>query len=618
MSSTGSGTTVIYNGVTIQGAMTREWDQEVVYDPSGQDKAKDRWRFAFEGLIHIDADAPAVVGHASPVTSATESYQRIARLLSTEQERLQVYFGAELVIDIVGQSRPACGGSSQPAQYQLAQPNRDVENGPKPQHVRLVHICSDKLFRVEFSIECVTSPCSTAVEADGSPRVVLNNRWSLAEDMDRNHYVTRTLSGRLTLSTQMVPAHLFKRLVVPGLEAGFARDSIHYEVAASGLEADYTVVDRQVKHAAPAPATKLSGSHGLATADGVTFTTRFNLRLEAPPHVHTRELIKLAFQVLDKRTRFVAKVAGVPRQYIEPSAMIQSFAITEILGDENVLELSAELLELPEKQVEFLANLSANVLGEPLEIPDYDPQVSPQPALYGYQPWTGLARSPAVLLLLHPRLMAPCCGDKSIGSFPTVPSQPGEAQPQNKPRVKAKKVASLSEKHAANFSPQASRAIYSIARMSSVYTRNPLVVALPIAAPPTSSTSTGKKAEEQETTAFVSLTGNRGAARRIVTYEAERVGKPPELPEPVDRYADGGIQGRLIDQRIESRPPHTSPDGQQLVFYASAEYVYALNRPPTQSEDYRIGALPFTSLQSTDAIAQFNAKQAFGNSALQV
>ncbi|HEV3340780.1 MAG TPA: hypothetical protein VG125_10505, partial [Pirellulales bacterium] len=158
------------------------------------------------------------------------------------------------------------------------------------------------------------------------------------------------------------------------------------------------------------------------------------------------------------------------------------------------------------------------------------------------------------------------------------------------PAIRASTVNGLVPLPPVFYSDQANKSIYRYSRMESKYTLNPLRVQIPIAGD-VSQTS-------QDSSTVVRL--GRPQARRIIKYDAERVGSAPPIPEPLDTYQDGAIKGALLYHSFTPLPPTTSPGGTQLVYRAMGEYVYALNRAPLPSEKVLVGVLPFTNLGQDD------------------
>jgi len=119
---------------------------------------------------------------------------------------------------------------------------------------------------------------------------------------------------------------------------------------------------------------------------------------------------------------------------------------------------------------------------------------------------------------------------------------------------------------------------------------------------------------DKDTSIVFRLAG--GQCRRIIDVDVERAGAWPEIPPPVDSYIDGELQGTLLKHWLEPHPPSLTVDGMTLIYRITAHYVYAMNRPPTLNEQFRIGVAPQTSVKKDDPESQFNPAMAYGNEEL--
>ena len=90
---------------------------------------------------------------------------------------------------------------------------------------------------------------------------VLNNRWSVIDDIDGNFRTTRKWSGVLRAATSTINANSFRGFVVPPLQPGLYRDSMSFRVSEDGLNLRYEITDIEAFFSPPAPATKWSMEH---------------------------------------------------------------------------------------------------------------------------------------------------------------------------------------------------------------------------------------------------------------------------------------------------------------------------------------------------------------------
>ena len=262
-------TNVTYNGVQLINCTTREWNQTTEYDPSGVDALYTTHRMTFEAMVHAQGGAEPNVGVANPGSTAVLTMKAIRSRLSSPRQHLIVEMAGEKILEV-----------QSPVSSSNRKPTDDVANGPKPISVDIIHAVAGNAFRVTFSIEVHILECYKWTAS-----FVLNNRWSVAEAMDENFSVTRVIIGRLKISSPFDSVNNYRGLVTPGLEIGFRRESFMYRASEDGLTADYEITDKQTKQAAPAPATKITGTHTESTTDGFKMYSDMAIRLKGPPHL---------------------------------------------------------------------------------------------------------------------------------------------------------------------------------------------------------------------------------------------------------------------------------------------------------------------------------------------
>lgn len=595
-------TIVTYNGVQLNNVTTRAWDEEIVYDPSETEVARHKFRLTFEGLIHIQGERDTLTPWVDKVGGSNSSdVGALAKLIRRRLAQAR----KQLVITAV---QPAVGEGDNietarnielfrcEAQGGGRTVDVDVDNGPKPRDISVTHVINDKLLRVRFTIECSKLECVTA----GTLPAVLNHRWSVTEEMDENFFITQRVRGRIRLSTSLTPPLSYKGMVVKRLEEGFKRKSITFVASENGLEAEYEVVDRQVHTAAPWPATSISGTYTESSNDGLTWFSEVNVRLEGHPGSSRIQLIQLAFQVVDAKMNYQERVDDVSKSGSYPVL----FSITEHIGEVNAVDCLCRLRYLgSEESTDEAAGKGDPILnikglgrlGVDLELPDapggeeYGVTRSTAPSPYGYNP-TGentSIRAPD-FLLFHLLPQDPCAGVTP----PTFVS-PGETGGDDEEtEVTGRQIAGdLPESESDLLDDAAAEAIYLHYKLESRYIHNRVRVQLPIADPDINEAT-------DSTSALATLAP--GQARREIRLEAERVGKSPEIPEPVDSYTDGSLTGVLLKHWDAHHAPTLSPDARRAVYRSEAYYLYALMRPPTKDETTRIGVLPFTKFTQAD------------------
>ena len=143
-------TDVHYNGIELHNVVTRGWDQEVVYDDSNTDLLFYKFKLKFEGILHVQGGSIstnrawiAKDGGGGTTSSATALMREVRAALGQPRGRLEVKIGGQTALLCV------------PGVVDFAaDPDRDVDNGPKPHSVSVEHISGSQLFRVSFSVDC--------------------------------------------------------------------------------------------------------------------------------------------------------------------------------------------------------------------------------------------------------------------------------------------------------------------------------------------------------------------------------------------------------------------------------------------------------------------------------
>lgn len=566
-------TVVEYNGVVMRGVMTREYDAEATWDASGTDIIGQKIRFTFQGMIHdqgLSTQAVEFQGAAPRWVPSKVEYYR--RLLMTA--RLPLIIRKHNTTNNNALEREFVCNEARP--NNIGDPNTDINNGPRPISANVIHVTGDRVFRVTFVIECMQGTCAGPYEATKGSNKVCNNRWAVSESMDANYYVTRTIRGRIRLSSGLWSPHMFKGLVVPKLEPNFARTAIEYDALETGLEATYTVTDRQVTYAAPYPCTQFSARHEETTEDCLQFTSSMSVTCWGDLSTNKVDLLSRAFQIADARLDFLNRKNAL-NFLIEYASIVD-----EMNQNENRVDLSIRLRRFDTNLAGYFSNLMTGKIGQPLKLPNYDASVSRTPAVWGYTS-SGTRDVDAVSQFFsYCYLQDPCAATKSVSGGEPLKERRNDYVPETTERKAYSTKQLPPTDDAYNFSGEHSKAIYVSARATSVYGTDSRRAHLSLA-----------WSNTKDTAKSVLLGGGR--ATRTITVDCERIGAWPSIPTAKDEYKDGDMTGKLLKAWKEPMPATLSPDGRTKIYRIRAFYKYGLNRPPTKKETLRVGVLPFTS-----------------------
>ena len=618
------GTDVIYNGVEMHNVITKQWEQRIVYDDSGTDPVGIRFTLSFEGLLHLQnaggissaiEDTPAWIGdertQTAPTSTFVTSIEAIHKALSEPRRELIIRMNGQQVLNISPPNATALAGGF----------DYDTENGPKPQHVRLMHIVSNRMARVQFSVVATILGC---VNNNLQSTPVINNRWSVSEEMDDDFFVTRTTNGTIRFSLSDPKdgggPHWYKYFVIPGLENGFRRARVHYVASEDGLSAKYTIIDRQIHTAPPWPASRITGRHTESTGDGITFIRECHVRLDGHPGSDKRLLAQRAIQVVENRIPVLAKEWDAEEGNVWTPIQM---SMTDNFGDRNSVEVMVRISHPPANEDDKaeqakLGNMIKRGFGSPIEnlpaVPnqpaDYKQNVSPNPPLYGFTSvGNGVARTPAEKFIKHCYLQTQCSDQHAIGNAKdtSVSSDDGQSQ-DTETQVTSQQTYQLPEDSTGDYfstdDPKLKASPYQFSRMESTYFYNSLKTQMPIARKFSADSSQTKD------TSVVFALGTR-QCRREIRVDAERLNDWPQIPDPKETYNDGNLKGSRLRFFHRNHPPTLTADGRSKLFRITAYYLYAMNRPPLDSEELTVGALPFTSFKASDD--KFKPKDAFSD-----
>ncbi len=303
---------------------------------------------------------------------------------------------------------------------------------------------------------------------------------------------------------------------------------------------------------------------------------------------------------------FGLKLVGIGRS--PGSSVTQNAEITQHIGESNIVEGSFRVLQAKDTKREPVTHLKLDTFGkrlEDVELPDdveqvpgttdlpYDSRKSPIPSVYG-QETHGSDRRPSVLFLMHCYLQSPCEGTHEVG----IGSVSGNAVTKDDRKgtnVQEVPDGSLGD-GSLSFAYDSGHLqnLYTVSKVSSRYENIRMRTQMPI-----SNYGTARRSTDPTSVVFDLA---EPQSYRVIEIEAERVGKPPELPRPLDSYKDGGnkIVATLKHNRIKVNPPTSSIDANQLIYRATGTYWYMLARPLLESETISYGRHPFIGTSFAD------------------
>lgn len=574
------GTNVYYNGLELRNVITRTFEQTPVRDDSGTDIIYSKFAVEVQTVMSAEIMAADIAEYGRSNLGVVPFGRdgMSAENLSTVTSQIEA---------ILGQDRKAFTYSID-GNVVLSVYGPDANNGPKVLSVRVVHV-SSSLIRINFSVELAVTPCDKTLP-------VINNRWTMTEDIDGNFVAIRRWRGKLRLKSAVFNPQAFRGLCVPILHRGWKRESMSFVGEANSLELSYEITDRQLLgDAPPLGIVRMSGTHSESLLwQGAKGVGNISIRLDGPPGQDKRYMIERGVQVV------YAKLAINGAN----SKWLKQVTFTDYFGDDvNSIEVSANIERVADSSSGDLAGkigaMSLTNFGlamEDLNLADYEAGIT-----YVQGPY-----ATATLAGLFACYLQTVC-DQYRG-MPLIaegtPQQKEDAQQDGTQQEKPKTQVATGTvpdgfSKPVEVSKDQEEAMYVHAHVENGYDVSTNRIALPIAR--------SSDDASENTLAVIQLAG-RTAMRRI-KCEFERMDKMPDLWTPDDFDDINGITHYLKRFTPTFQPPTKTGDG-RTIYAADAEYTFWLSRPPKAGEKYSMGTLPWdksTTQENTVAVDSFVA-----------
>lgn len=276
-------TTITYNNVTIRDVLTHSIDQTPVYNRTQRDWQFTKTTITCSGIIWNSAS-----GTPSGGIGFYTNQGNLSSTIKFLLEKLQVP-KREFKYNIGGSDLYVVDGI------------KDADNGPKVT-ARLSHVISAHSAKVEFTIT-FNVPCNDTQVGSG---IVAFRFWQ-ADQIGDDWLTTRVTRGFLRVrrtssaAGPVISVHELRNVVLPPLAPGFVRTSMNFEESMNGLELNFTIVDRETHAVPPWPAVKWSGTHTVAfpNAGAAWAESSISVRLEGPRGLDKRKLLWRAYQIMN-------------------------------------------------------------------------------------------------------------------------------------------------------------------------------------------------------------------------------------------------------------------------------------------------------------------------------
>lgn len=580
--------TLTYNGVTFHGMKTVEYSQHIVRDPlAATDMLRHETRLTVQGTVHQWAPAPQYVepqgATSSLVNGGAAVFRELKEQLMCPRNTLRYTVAGEDILHV----GPKGSGAAE----------IDVTNGPWPEDLRIVGVAGDTL-RVQFTISC--SHISCCGNGATLPQV-LSNKWSISETLDENLVLTRTVSGRLIVSSIEFNPQSFRSLVIPKREQFFRIAGISFTTAPSGMEMDYSITYRRTHAAAPAPAVDWDASHTATVVRGGIAESHVHISLMGDPSVDRRQLLGAAWAVAEARLGDLSSTSRGGKKIIENVTVSDRFSAASVELDVTVKHAATA--------EQTAAQLGA-VFGRHLQMTGYDPGATPSPKTYGPNTLAG-----AFQMYLQDPCEGPFSGGSSGGGIGGVSYTPPRSSTNGQfydDQYAIPLITIYEDKlqpYKSNASKEQEEATYNYYKIETDYEITGEKVALPVAEHQSTGDAPATASDAGPQDIKIILL-SKGICYRTVKISAERIGQPPQLPGPQDYGGSSGGGGNqaggsvtksnLLSYRTTPHAPELMPDGVSYAYCVDCVLTFVMDRIPQFGDGLSAGSSPVDTSKPKD------------------
>ncbi|MBX3422207.1 MAG: hypothetical protein KF752_11690 [Pirellulaceae bacterium] len=530
----------------------------------------------------------------------------------------------------------------------------DANNGPKPIDVSIEEVISGKAFRISFEIEvcrtlCLsisstsTVPSGISPSTDGtkSNKHVLSNTWSTEETCDDEFVRTQIIQGELRVRDHQTWAQAMRYLCLPHLRPGYRRKSVRFSSDPTNIVLKYRIEDQQAEAAPPWPAVKWKMEHtDSAINENCQVTRQLRIELTGKPRTPRIQLVGAALRLLDARFNNASAVNGDPRRtkdikqapYRRNALVVTQSIDKPIVGLYCEIMIQGEPTGGPASLSRALVESSNPVLNPDL-FPSYSPDYWPVPRPFDLNTPVGIFAT---------YLQSPCNQWHGIPGKQTISfannvydtgsdNPPGNSTPTPSPLTTEKywaqadylvfnspvpfveeAIAPVDASPATN--AEARKFMYTHVDIDMEYDVDHGKVILPLSGPRNMRPLVeGSQQPKPWNRTAISINLHPGVMTRILTVNATRIGRPPELPVPAQYLIDpNGVVEELVDcTKMILDAPRMSIDNANRVFTAQMKLTYLLARPLNINEVFRVPNNPslnsFPSNNWTPGMAIFSA-----------
>lgn len=549
-------TDLTYNGITLKNCVTRIFEQTPVRDSSGTDTLYHQFSISVECVMSASALQGFHGAQGANGNSLAAIIKDTRRKLMEERKYLTYEIGGNAVVD--------------------SNSTKDADNGPKPLRCTIHRINNTTVHIVFHVVACLTDCCEGC-----QPDVVINNRWSSADDIDEQWRTVRHIRGRLRLSTAATNAHAFRSLVVPSLMKGWKRTRMHFIVDPNGLDFSYHITDvEMLGDAPPAPAARWNGSHSVSFGQqGAVCFHDVSVRLDGVKKADKGLLLQRCAQIMQAKLNLLQWNA-VTNGIIEHIIFIDHFGdgVCAVEGQGRVQLKGADrgtaMLTFGAAQFkEFGKSLIADGYDKDIAI-----NLGPTPSSTVNLFTSFLNQTRCEGPRQYPQTKSDAIGSSG--------QQPTEEDEYPQPTYST---GTPDDVYGPEYDSEHEH-LYSHYAVETHYPVTFHTCQLPIAAQSVT--------EQKKASASIVRMAPRTATKHV-KIQAERVGEWPKILTPKPFTDSIGIKHVPISFRPNYRPPEHQGDD-KLLHVIDAEYDFALDRCPADNEKWATAGIPWDTRTTSE------------------
>jgi len=641
-----------YNGVKFFDAQLNGWEIEPILDQSDQDWLYDRHVIGVVVMLN-PAMVSGVTGPkpangefdwsftALPGIDAGTIEENLRKVLAAPRKQLKIYNGASQSLSV-----PAAFIGAENA-------TSDCNNGPKVRRCDVVRAAGNQMFELHFVVEVCTRSCP---QGDTPPyaKSLLSNRYSVTHSVDERHFLTIQLEGLAIFRTDMVNLEAgklapgeempdwYRSQLIPAPPDGFQRLSMKYTMVPSRNAMAWSVVDKEMPVYLGNKATNPWGVVDFQSTVSSTFLKKDGVAIPRQQMTVQCRAAGSNTSSLWKLTKFCAAVARSKLQigrYAAGLVITNDFQVTQHIHDRVVELVWSVTLPGTDSDVfnstlpnTFDSTLSDDGLRFLYEKNGKCPNPPNDNATRGTYPYMAVANNIATAVACggvasprshHPYFVKPTSGGKGnlpVGPHPPAPTPKSLVSPVTAKNTDLTPRPILSESSfsgtingigvqidVATDLPQIKNSYRDLAHQYSYYTcfvkYEPMYGKLIMPICGGANVRPGQKRASAIDTHSPYMV-------KVIRWEATRVGKWPEMPNPITVASQNTVQ----DETLLAAPrtfgaPVKTPDGTAWVFSAKGEYRYLMQRsfPVEGVNQFPVALVPWLSGKFSDCYVPADA-----------